>query len=131
MVGNETGGGKVVQIGKRAVTIKELTVGEIRGWYERAKAGSGSDLINLTLFNEIFLDDVAFMSDLEASEMDDMTPEQVRMVISAIKSVNADFFLMRERLIAIGRGVQRTIGEEGQAGVAESVTGGGTLETGK
>jgi hypothetical protein len=93
-----------IDLNGRRVTVKELTVAEIRAWLVEAEAGvqAGFDLVGQVLFEQLNFADIARMSDLNISEMDALTPSEVRAVAEACESVNADFFLMRARLATAG-----------------------------
>lgn len=90
-----------VVIGGRPVIIKELKVIEIRNWL-LGKQTVG-DLIDGHLFEELALSDIPFLTDLDSGAVDDMTPSQIKSLIDQIREVNPVFFVMRERLAAIGR----------------------------
>lgn len=92
---------KEIEVGGRKVQVKELTVGEIRGWLA-GKAAVG-DLVDSMLFEEVSISDLAVLTDLSAEEVDAMTPGEIARVIEVAREVNARFFAMRERVVAMGR----------------------------
>jgi len=98
-----------VTLDGREVTVRELTVGEVRQWLqELTSAGERPiDLIAEELFAECSLEDLARMSELSVGEMDGIAPSELRKVVEAAKALNPDFFALRGRLVALGRRAQR------------------------
>lgn len=90
-----------VVLGERRVSVRELTVGEIRAWLKSLATLADGDAVDAALFSEITLFDLTRLSDLSADEIDRLTPSELRQVIDAAKEVNADFFGMRARLLAL------------------------------
>lgn len=91
-----------IEVGGRTVQVRELTVGEIRAWLKDSGAVSG-DVVDATLFEDFSLPDLTRMTSLAAAEVADMAPSELRLVFEAVREVNADFFLMRSRVLALGR----------------------------
>lgn len=85
-----------------AVTFRELTLDEIRAWLKEAEIGT-LDLVDAALFEEFSPRDLAVMTTLDAAAMGAMTPRELREVYAKAKEVNADFFSMRTRMVALGR----------------------------
>lgn len=97
---------KQITVGGRAVTIYELTVGEIRAWLkslESLGAEEKIDLVGEALIEGASLADLAIMTDLDADTLDASTPSELRAVFDACREVNADFFALRGRLERIGQ----------------------------
>lgn len=97
---------KVVELeGVGAVTVKELTVAEIREWLadlERGDVLQEADMVDLALFEELTVPDLQRMTDgLNDSLVGLAAPSQLRQVIDAAKELNADFFGLRARLAAL------------------------------
>lgn len=91
-----------IDLGGKVVQVKELTVGEIRAWLKDSGAVSG-DVVDATLFEDSSLPDLTYMTDLSADGVAALTPSELRLVFDAVREVNADFFLMRSRVLALGR----------------------------
>ncbi|MCY1286894.1 hypothetical protein D9M68_303360 [compost metagenome] len=87
------------------VTVRELTVGEIRVLMKRLAEAGNPDPVGDTLLDEISLVDLQSMTDLESEQLDELTPNQLRQVFEACREVNKDFFALRERVEQIGRAV--------------------------
>lgn len=102
---------KTIQACGRDVTVKELTVGEIRAWLagvtERA---AGGDVVDVALLDEdgATLGDIKNMSDLTVAEIDDLTPSELAAVLASIKEVNRSFFTMRAKLERLGEAALTT-----------------------
>ena len=91
-----------IDLGGRAVQVRELTVGEIRAWLKDSGMVSG-DLVDAALFEEFSLPDLQRMTDLTTAAVAELTPGELRQVFAACEEVNADFFAMRSRALALGR----------------------------
>lgn len=96
---------ETVKVDGREVAVLELTVRDQREWLKQriqagkdaAKAGAEFDVIGWQLFEDMTFSDVAFMTDLEADDLEDMTPSAIEKVVNACKKVNPHFFGMRKR----------------------------------
>lgn len=91
-----------IEVAGLKVQVKELTVGEIRAWMKDASA-AGGDLVDAALFDEFSISDLFAMTNLKAADIDGLQPSEVRQVSAVAKEVNADFFAMRGRFVALGR----------------------------
>lgn len=89
-----------IKVGERRVTVRELTVAEVRQWLGDAGARPQIDTVDAMLFEEISLPDLARMTSLDVESMGDWQPSQLREVIAAAKDLNKDFFAMRERIVS-------------------------------
>lgn len=91
-----------LQLGELRVTVRELTVGEVRAWMKRMAETGNPDPVDDTLIQEISLVDLQSMTDLEHEHLEDLTPSQLRQLLDACREVNRDFFALRERIEALG-----------------------------
>ncbi|UCV13765.1 hypothetical protein [Quatrionicoccus australiensis] len=82
------------------VIVRELTVGEIRSWLA-AKVQPG-DLVDSMLIADISISDLLILSDLTNGEIEELTPAELDLVITAAKEINVAFFAMREKMVDIG-----------------------------
>jgi hypothetical protein len=96
-----------IDLGGKTVQVKELTVGEVRQWL--ASKESPGDVVDSLLFEEIALSDFAFLTDLDAAAVDALTLSEIEKLLAVAKEVNAAFFAMRERAVALG---QRILAEQ-------------------
>ncbi len=97
-----------IDLDGRAAQVRELTVGEIRQWL--ASKTEAGDVVDSLLFEEVALSDLAFLTDLDAAAVDALTPSDVARLVAVAKEINAAFFAMRERTVALGR---RILAEQG------------------
>lgn len=93
--------GNAITVGGVVVTVRELTVAEIRAWLMRREAVPATDVLGELLFVETTLDEIREFSDLSAEAQETLTPAQLREVWERVKASNADFFGMRARLLAL------------------------------
>ena len=93
---------KTIQLPDLMVTVRELTVGEIRAWMKRTADG-GYDPVDDTLLQEVSLADLYAMTDLKAGQAENLTPSQLRLVFDGCREVNPDFFGLRDRIESAGR----------------------------
>ena len=84
----------------RNVTVRELTVGEVRKWLAglATAAERPADLVSDALFEGFSLADLGLFAS-EAVASDDLTQSEVRAVFDAAKRLNPDFFHLRGRLL--------------------------------
>lgn len=106
---------KTITVGEglnaQVVTVRELTVGEIRAWMKRAAEGGG-DVVDDTLLQEVSLPDLFSMTDLKADQVEGMTPSQLRQVVNGCREVNPDFFGLRDRIESAGRQILERLSED-------------------
>lgn len=91
-----------IEVGGRKVQVKELSVGEIRAWL----AGLGSstvDAVDVALFEEMSLGELALMTGLSQQDIEAMTPSELAEVLTTAQEVNARFFGMRARIEEMGK----------------------------
>jgi hypothetical protein len=99
---------KQVEIGDgKTVTVRELTVGEIRTWLAEAEAKSaeGIDLIGALLMGEVALDDLARMTDITVAEMDGLSQSALNTILEAARTLNPNFFGLMTRVMAAAKQV--------------------------
>ena len=102
---------KTIHLGEISVEVRELTVGEIRHLLKMMAEGDSSDVISSTLLPEISLTELALMTDLDVDQLDDLAPSQLRKVFEATREVNTDFFVLRERIVEVGKQVLGKLSE--------------------
>ena len=93
------------------VTVKELTVGEVRNWLLDAETGVSEDPLHALALEECSLADLARMSDVDARALEDYTPSELALLVAAAKELNPHFFRVRAAL----SGVARMMLDEAQA----------------
>lgn len=95
---------ETVEVDGRTITVRELTVGEVRAWLAALAAGSlpATDAVGALLFEDFTLPELALFADFGPS-CDGLAPSDLRRIYGAARRLNPDFFGMRDRLAAIGR----------------------------
>lgn len=101
---------KTIDLPGLVVTVRELTVGEIRAWMKRTAEG-GHDPVDDTLLQEISLADLYAMTDLQPGQAEGLTPSQLRRVFEGCREVNPDFFGLRDRIESAGRQILARLSE--------------------
>lgn len=90
-----------VRIADYDVKVKELTLGEIRAWLKESATAPG-DVVDATIFEDFDVQDLRYMTDLQADQLDTLTPSECRALAAICQEVNADFFAMRKRVVTAG-----------------------------
>lgn len=108
----------------RIVTVRELTVAEIRAWLlegERPKATDPdvAEVMAALYHPEVIMQDLARMTDAKVADMDDWTYSQFAKVLEVCKRLNPPFFSLLKGMIAAGEaaiGLQASqrLGSSGQ-----------------
>lgn len=86
-----------IAVDDREVTVRELTVAEVRKWVNEATDSTlpaNTDVVAANIMEDLGLYDIERMTDLKVSDMEQMTPSQIQIVVDACKKVNAIFFQM-------------------------------------
>lgn len=82
----------------RTVVVRELTLAEFRAWFAAAARDQAVDAFHALLLEDCSLADVAAFTDLQMSEIEDLTPSQMRAVWAEVQEVNQSFFTVLGRL---------------------------------
>lgn len=88
-----------ITIDKQTVAIKELTVGEIRGWLNEIASKPEVDVINAALIEGVDFGLFDVMTDLSRDQIETMTPNQLQQVADACREVNKHFFILWARIL--------------------------------
>lgn len=86
-----------------AVTIKELSVGEIREWLAEMQKGVNVGYIDALLIDGVTLQDLERMSSLTMEQIDKLSPTQLARVADAARERNSHFFEFRQSVLRIGK----------------------------
>lgn len=85
-----------VTVGTLAVTVRELTVREVRDWATLAEQGLIEvDPIQHLALDEYSIADILMMSDATAEELDGLSPSEFGPLIEACRKLNPHFFRVR------------------------------------
>lgn len=89
------------------LTVRELTVGEIRAWLREMERMDQAelDVLGLALFEDCSFEDLQRLSDITPDQIEALPQSEVRELIAACREVNADFFAMRRRISQLGEAV--------------------------
>jgi len=92
-----------ITLGERTVTIKELTVGEVRDWLTEVENERAEDPVHALALSECSLSDLARMSDIGIKSMEAFTPSELVDLVKACKDLNPHFFRVRAALSGVAR----------------------------
>lgn len=84
-----------VKLGDHSVTLRELTVGEVRGML---MSRPEQDTVDYLLFDDITLGELVQMTDLSLSDLDKFTQSELDTVRLKAKELNPHFFAMLNRI---------------------------------
>lgn len=94
---------------ERDVKVRRLTVAQVRAWLraivERPR-DADMDLIGGTLFDELTLWELAFLSDLSPLDIEEAHPGELRRVVDRVLLLNPQWAAARARILALGAAVQ-------------------------
>ena len=99
-----------IETGAGAVTLRELTVGEVRRWLAEISSGIElpTDLVGNVLFDRFSLFELALFIDGAAPDYDALTQSEVRQIEATARTLNPDFFGFRQRLLRLGTVAEKT-----------------------
>ena len=91
---------KEILLGSISVTVRELTVSQVRNWLSAMVQPSGQhDIVDQAFFDDCALSDLQRMTSLSSEQIDQLRPSQLREVIALCKELNPDFFGFMARLV--------------------------------
>lgn len=94
---------RAIDLAGRTVTVREMTVGEVRAWMAdiaTPRPTESVDLVAEMLIPGVSLADIRRMSDADDAALDAATPSEIAGLVSACKEINQDFFTMRAAVLA-------------------------------
>lgn len=101
---------KQIDIGGRTVTVRELTVGEIRDWVTEIESGRKAiDVAGEFLFDDCSVDDLVRMSDMPRGAFDNLAPSQIDPIREAARELNPGFFRARVAVAAAQASIVRQL----------------------
>lgn len=95
-----------VELAGLLVTVRELSVAEVRAWVAELEAGASVDPLRCMVLDDCSLDDLARMSDATAEQLEAYGPADLARVRDKAKALNPHFFRVREALIGVSRILQ-------------------------
>lgn len=85
-----------IVIADRTVTVRELTVAEVRDWLREVEQGLRPvDPAGDALFEDVCLADIGVMSDAGAEWLSQFKPSELQPLADLCKKVNPHFFRLR------------------------------------
>lgn len=77
-----------------AVTVRELSVAEIRAWMAQSQEAAQAlpDLVDNLLLPGVALPDLTHLSSLTAAQIETLTPSELDQVLTAAREINRHFF---------------------------------------
>ncbi|WP_374495328.1 hypothetical protein [Zoogloea sp.] len=89
-----------------AVTVRELTVGEIRSWLKEVQSQSPEiDVVDVMLLRDVSLQDVARLTSLTPAQIETLGPSKLREVVAVAREINEDFFGLRAGLLSVAAAI--------------------------
>lgn len=89
---------RALTLGEQSITVKELTLGEIRAWLAENEREGGRDVVDALLLEDCPLDDLRRFCDCTPEQMNAMTQSELGELLAAAKDLNEYFFGMRSNL---------------------------------
>ena len=80
------------------VTVRELTVAEVRDWVTDSAAAGVRDPIHALALEGLGLDELARMISCPAADLEAFTPSELGELLAAAKALNPHFFRLRSAL---------------------------------
>lgn len=94
---------RTLTLGERLVTVRELTVGEVRDWLRKTETDTSPDILHALALPECNLADLVLMSDADSDALDACTPSELLPLYELCKELNPHFFRVREALSRVSR----------------------------
>jgi len=93
-----------VQIGERTVTVRELTVREVRDWAAQIDTGLAPlDAVGEMMLSDCSLADLQRMSDADAELLEGLGTSDLELIAAAARKLNPHFFRLRAALAGAAR----------------------------
>lgn len=95
---------KELDIGGARITVKEMTLAEIRNWLADNEQAEARDIVGALLLDDCPLADLQRFCDATAEQIDNMTQSELHEMLDAAKELNPDFFHLRAQLLQLVAG---------------------------
>ena len=92
---------KIVRLGDREITVKELTVAQVRSIISELESNYELAILDL-MFTDVPSLALQMSTGLSDSELDDYSPSELTPLIEAFREANPFFVQMMNRLSALG-----------------------------
>lgn len=97
---------RTVPLGALSVTVRELTVTEVRDQLLAEEIGASLDPLRALVFDGFGLDDIAGMCDVSAVVLEAFPPSELGELVAACQAINPFFFRVKKLLVEAGRRLQ-------------------------
>ncbi len=92
---------KTITVGGQEITVREVSVGEIRAWMKELEL-EDTDVMDVALTQGYHMSAVRLITGLSRDQLDEMLPSERRVVAQECEKVNGDFFgLIRTALAPV------------------------------
>lgn len=108
---------RTITIGVLSVTVRELTVAEVRELL--ITAPRSADPLRALAFDDFGIDDLALLSDASAEDLELFAPSDLQPLVYACKELNPHFFRPRAALNGVAR---MMLAEAGQIALTEAAS---------
>jgi hypothetical protein len=84
-----------LEFGDKKITVRELTVAEVRAWLSEPPAIEQQEfdvLTGLMSFDEIGVNDIYRFTDLKPGDVEGLTPSALKKIAAVVKELNSVFF---------------------------------------
>lgn len=90
---------KPLVFNEQTITVRELTLGEVRNWYQALAAGElFGDWVQETALEDIGLVDLAYMTDAAPDDLERLNHRQLVEIVAAARSLNPAMFRLRDHI---------------------------------
>lgn len=90
---------KPLVFNEQTITVRELTLGEVRNWYQALAAGElFGDWVQETALEDIGLVDLAYMTDAAPDDLEKLTHAQLLKIATAARELNPAMFRLRDHI---------------------------------
>lgn len=99
---------KEIELGESRITVKELTLAEIRNWLAEDEQAEERDIVGALLLDDCPLADLLRFCDATAEQIDGMTQSELHTLLGVAKEMNPDFFHLRSKLLRLVAGYAKS-----------------------
>ncbi len=97
---------RIVELPGAKVTVRELTVAEVRAWVVEMESGMPVDALGSLVFDDCALADLARMSDADPAALEALTYGELLPLRDACKALNPHFFRVRAAMQKVARAIE-------------------------
>lgn len=101
-----------LKINEKTVEVNELSVSQVRDWIKESASKRIDDPVDYLLFDDFVVSELTCFTNLNAAEIEELTPRELRLVVDAVKEVNPHFFELTTKLAAMGREYMKKLQSE-------------------